>query len=60
MEYISRNNDNANGPVIEDEMWNSSAMALTVGVVIVDDNGIRNSGIEMVAMMVHFRFAGQS
>jgi hypothetical protein len=28
--------------------------------LIVDDNGIRNSGIEMVHMMVHFRFAGQS
>jgi hypothetical protein len=57
---MSKNNDNANGPVIEDETWKSSAMALTVGVVIVDDNGIRKSGIEIVAMIIHFRFAGQS
>lgn len=60
MEYMSRNNDSANGPVMEEVVWNSSAIALTVGVVIVDDKGMRNSGIAMVAMRVHFRLAGQS
>lgn len=40
------------GPVPDELMWNSLTIAVTSGVVVGDDSGIRNNRIETVAMTV--------